>query len=39
MGLLGLDRPVRQPMPSIMSEDGGQTWREMPPLGKTSAAS
>jgi hypothetical protein len=23
------------PMPSIMSEDGGQTWKEMPPLGKT----
>jgi len=22
-----------QPMPSIMSEDGGQTWKEMPPLG------
>ena len=22
------------PMPSIMSEDGGQTWKEMPPLGK-----
>ncbi len=22
------------PMPSIMSEDGGETWKEMPPLGK-----
>lgn len=22
-----------EPMPSIMSEDGGQTWKEMPPLG------
>lgn len=22
------------PMPSIMSEDGGRTWKEMPPLGK-----
>lgn len=22
------------PMPSIMSDDGGQTWKEMPPLGK-----
>ena len=22
-------------MPSIMSEDGGKTWKEMPPLGKT----
>ena len=22
------------PMPSIMSEDGGATWREMPPLGE-----
>ncbi len=21
------------PMPSIMSEDGGQSWKEMPPLG------
>lgn len=24
-----------EPMPRIMSEDGGQTWKEMPPLGKT----
>ncbi len=23
-----------EPMPSIMSEDDGQTWREMPPLGE-----
>jgi hypothetical protein len=23
------------PMPSIMSEDGGRTWKEMPPLGAT----
>ncbi len=22
------------PMPSIMSKDGGETWKEMPPLGK-----
>ncbi|MDD4869014.1 MAG: sialidase family protein [Kiritimatiellae bacterium] len=22
------------PMPNIMSEDGGKTWKEMPPLGK-----
>lgn len=23
------------PMPRIMSEDGGQTWKELPPLGKS----
>ncbi|MGI6495358.1 MAG: sialidase family protein [Kiritimatiellia bacterium] len=26
-------RPRGGPMPSVMSEDGGRTWREMPPLG------
>ncbi|MBO4709617.1 MAG: exo-alpha-sialidase [Kiritimatiellae bacterium] len=27
------DRPLAEAMPSVMSEDGGETWKFMPPLG------
>ena len=27
------DRPLAEAMPSVMSEDGGKTWKFMPPLG------
>lgn len=27
------DRPLAEAMPSVMSEDGGATWKFMPPLG------